>query len=224
MKLLSVLILTFICNACSNRVVDVSFIPKEFDYPNDKIESGKTFIYKNTETNEETFKDIKIVHDKDQIYRTVKSYDSHSVSDSAIIFNGRTIALYNFFMSGNKKVIKGEKLQDTVIFNNEKLGTHLTKWIYRTDDLLYTTTSEEKFIKDTFITWENHQLPCLAVQKNGNISLQVINSPAANHQTRFSYKLFFAEGIGLIKFSIEFEGQKGKYNGSWDLISIKETP
>lgn len=222
MRLIAFLFLFFVSNGCSNKV-DTSFIPKEFDYSDDKIGSGKTFVYKNALTGQESFKDIKIIHQKDKSYRTVKSYDSHSVSDSAIISNGQTIELHNFFMSADDKIIKGEKLQDTIISGNEKLGTHFTKWIYQTPQLLYTTSSEEKFIKDTSISWQGHQLACLVTQARGNVSLQQINDASANHQTVIISRLYFAEGIGLIKYSIEFTDRNGKYNNnSWDLITIKE--
>ena len=58
-KLLAFLFLFFIINACSNKV-DTKFIPKEFDYSDDKIGYGKTFIYKNFNTSEETFKELGI--------------------------------------------------------------------------------------------------------------------------------------------------------------------
>ena len=42
--------------------MDTKFIPKEFDFSDDKIGYGKTFIYKNFNTNQETFKDLKIIN------------------------------------------------------------------------------------------------------------------------------------------------------------------
>lgn len=222
MKLIAFLFLSFIINACSNKV-DTKFIPKEFDFSDDKIGYGKTFIYKNFNTNQETFKDLKIINKNGKSYRTVKSYDSRSVSDSAIIYNGHTIELHNFFMSGDGKITKGEKLQDTVVSGNGKLGAHLTKWTYRTSQLIYTTSSEEKFIKDTSISWQGNQLKCIVTQANGNISLQTINDVSANNQTAVVSRLYFAEGIGLIKFSIVFTNHNGKYsNNNWELITIKE--
>jgi hypothetical protein len=219
MKFIASLFLIFVTNSCSPDLT--SFIPKDFDYPDNKIGAGKTFVYKNIDSNQYNFKDIRLINDKS--YRSIREYDNHSVSDSLITYNGRTIEVYNFFMSGDGTITKGEKLQDTIVKTNDKLGKHLSKWIYRTSQALNTTYSEEAFIKDTNINWQNQPLQCLETQANANVTFQMINNPSVTHNIPVTSKFYYAKGLGLIKFSIAFTDHNGKYiNNTWNLINIKD--
>jgi len=218
MKFIASLFLICITNSCSPDLT--SFIPKDFDYPDNKIGDGKTFVYKNGDSNEYTFRDVRLINDKG--YRSIKSYNNLSISDSIITYNDRAVEEYNFFMSGDGKITRGEKSQDTIVKNNDKLGKHLTKWTYRTSQLINIVYAEERYIKDTMINWQNQPLQCLVTQADANVIFQAINNSSSKHGLKVASKLYYAKGIGLIKYSIAFTDHTGKFsNKTWSLISIK---
>jgi hypothetical protein len=213
MKFIASLFLIFVIYSCSTGLT--YFIPGDFDYPNNEIKAGKTFVYKNSDSNQYYFKDIKLINYKG--YRSIKSYDEHSIKDSIITYNGRTIEVYNFFILGNGKAIRGQKLQDIILNNNDKLGKHLTEWSYRNPKVFLTTTLEEKYNKDTTVNWQNHSLECLVTQANGILRY------SSNHQTIYTFKYYYAKGIGLIKYASEYTDYHGKYYHTiWNLLSIKD--
>jgi hypothetical protein len=226
MKFIASLFLIFVVNSCSTD--STPFIPKDFDYPDNKIGAGKTFVYQDVDLNKYMFKDIKLINAEDQRYITTYYYrmpDStgRSVSDSIVTSNGRTIEVYNFWMSGDNKIIKGEKLGDTILDNNGKLGKHSTKWMFHTTQSLYTTNSEEKYTKDTMINWQNQSFPCLVTQANSHIISQAISNSGFNYNTAITSRFYYAKGIGLIRFSTEFTDYYGKHhNNLWNLVRIRD--
>jgi len=193
------------------------YIPKDFNYPNNKIGSGKTFVYKNSDSNQYYFTDIKLINDKG--YRSIKNYEEHSIKDSLITYNDRTIENYNFIISGDSKVVKGEKLQDTILDNSKKLGKHYTLWSFRTSKVLFTFAAEEEYDKDTTINWQNHPLKCLVTQ--GYKVLQYDSN--YNNRITYFFNHYYAKGIGLIRYYGEYTDYHGKYHSNtWNLVNIKE--
>jgi len=215
MKFMASLFLVFIIHSCSTDLP--RFIPEDFDYPNNKIGAGKTYVYRNRDSSQYHFNDIKIIND--QGYRSIRNYGDDSIGDSIITYNGRTIEVYNFFLSRDRKGIKGEKLQDIILSNNDKLGKHLTEWSYRAPKILCRTRLEEEYVKDTTINWQSHPLECLVTRATGILRYRLSNS---NYQTTYAFKYYYAKGIGVIRYSNEFTDHYGKYHSNtWDLVSIK---
>ncbi len=219
MKFIAFLFLILVNKSCSQD--KTNFIPKNFDYPDNKIGNGKTFVYKNFQTNKESFQNLRLINSEG--YYSVTISNNNSIGDSLIIYNSKVIERYNFFMSGNSTITKGEKLLDTILNNNDKWGKYLTKWAYRTTQLLYTTQTEEKYIKDTIYEWQGQSLQCLVTQRNTSTIIQAINDTSLNHNTAVIYKFYYAKGIGIIKTTTEFTDHNGEYvNDTWTLESIRE--
>ena len=201
-----------------------AFIPEEFEYPDTKIGTGKTFVYQNIKNKQEIFKELKLVNSNGNNYRTLKSYDIHSASDSVKSLNGVTIEVFNFFMAGDGNVTKGQKMRDTILHNEQKLGTHISEWTFNTEGLLYTTISEERYLKDTTIIWQNKDLPCLVTKGNAKIELQVKANTSIKHTTNVSGIFYHAKGIGIFKYSIAFIDHDGKENNNtFELTSINDS-
>jgi hypothetical protein len=216
MRFIAYLFLVFTIYSCSTDLH--RFIPEDFDYPNNKIGAGKTYVYWNRDSSQYHFDDIRIINDKG--YRSIRSYGDDSIGDSIITSNGRTIEVYNFFLSRDRKGIKGEKLQDITLNNNHKLGKHLTEWSYQASKILCTTKLEEEYVKDTAINWQNHPLECLVTRATGILRY---SDSKSNHQTTYAFKYYYAKGIGVIRYSNEFTDYHGKYHSNtWNLASIKD--
>jgi len=242
MKLFSIILsFTLLANISNQR--SSYFIPKEFEFPDDSIGNGKTFFYKNeaylneddwnTENastmyveNMYTFKNLQLINIDGEKYRQVKEYDHSltSITDSIIILDGKALAVFNFFMSGDGKAIAGEKIQDTVIEDENKLGKHLVKRIYHGEKLTHIVSSEEKFLKDTIITWKKNKLPCLVTRTTGLVKVQTNADTSFNYTFKVFSNTYYAKGIGEIKYSIDFIDHTGKDNyAMWDLISIYDS-
>jgi len=220
MKIFSFFFLLLFINKCSDN--SNYFIPNDFQYPENKIEMGKTFVYQNNATQELTFIDLKILDINGQHFQTLKSYDSNSVSDSLKLLNGRTFEIFNFFMNKGGNPVKAENLKDTILNNGKKLGIRLTERKYETEQLQYVTTSQEQFLKDTTVVWENSKLPCLVTQTNAKIKIKVNADTSINHLTEVASEFYYAKGIGVIKYTVQFTDHNGKENyGVWELKSIK---
>ena len=220
MKITPFLLLLLFVSGCDDHIN--YFIPDGFQYPDNKIEKGKTFVYQNNSTQERTFKDLRTLDMDGQHFQTLKSYDSNSVSDSVKLLNGKSFETFNFFMNKGRNPIKAENLKDTILNNGQKLGIHLTERKYQTEQIQYLTTSQEQYLKDTTIIWENSKLLCLVTQANAKIEIKVKADTSINHLTKVVSNFYYAKDIGLIKYSIQFTDQNGKDNyGLWELKSIK---
>jgi len=106
MKFMASLFLVFIIHSCSTDLP--RFIPEDFDYPNNKIGAGKTYVYRNRDSSQYHFNDIKIIND--QGYRSIRNYGDDSIGDSIITYNGRTIEVYNFFFVQRSERNKRRKI------------------------------------------------------------------------------------------------------------------
>jgi len=221
MKISSFLLLLLWINRCSEH--PDCFIPDDFQYPDNKIGMGKTFVYQNSATQEVTFKDLKILNVNGQHFQTLKSYDSSSAGDSVKSLNGRTFETFNFFMNKGGNPVKAENLKDTILKNGQKLGIHLTERKYEAEDLRYIVTSQEQFLKDTTVVWENSELPCLVTQANAEIRIEVKADTSINHLIEETSEYYYAKGIGVIKYTNQFIDHNGKDNYDvWELKSIKK--
>lgn len=200
------------------------FIPKEFEYPSSKIDSGKTFIYQNSLTKQHSLTDLKLMNVAGKIFRTIKNYDSTgATSDSSKIYDGKAIEVYNFFMANDGTRTKADIIQDTILNDGHKLGIHLTKSIYRTKHTTNEIASIGQYLKDTTITWKNTLVPVLVITNNSVIELRTnTNGIKMTHTIKVFSNQYFGQGIGLIKYSVYFKDHTGKDNYNvWDLKSIE---
>jgi len=221
MKISSILILLLLLFRCSEY--PIHFIPDDFQYPESKIGMGKTFVYKNSATDELTFDDLKILDIDGHHFQTLKSYDSKSVHDSVKLLNGKVFETFNFFMNKGGDPIKAENLKDTILNNGLKLGIHLTERKYEAEELRYLINSQEQFLKDTTVVWENAELPCLVIQVHAEIRIEAKTDTSINHSIEQTSECYYAKGIGIIKYTSQFIDHDRKDNYDvWELKSIED--
>jgi len=222
MRYITFFFLVLFSNACVKKT-SVYFIPKEFNFSDDKIGKGKLFIYENRMKNKVIFESVKLLNDNGKIFRITKRYDSLKVSDSTLIYNGQVIESYNFFISQNSKPIKAYELQDTVIYNHERLGVRYFNCKYLSDKTLNTINVDERFLKDTSIYWDDSLLPCIVTKSACLIRVQAKNDSTKELHVKAIQSRYFAKGIGLIRYEIDFTDHDGnKNNDCWNLKAIKE--
>jgi len=215
-------ILTTNFSKCSGQKYS-DFIPKEFRYPDSKIGAGKIFIYEDSITKQRRFENLRILNSNGKQFKTTKSYDSISISDSIKSFNGRVVERYNFFLNKGGSPIKAEDLEDTVINNGHRLGSHLSQIRYETDALIYTASSKEEFLKDTTITWQGNQLPSLVLFGNSKVEIKAKADTSVSQVLEVHLKFYYAKYLGLIQYSIQFTDHTGKENhGLWKLKRIDD--
>jgi hypothetical protein len=220
--LLSLLIFAPILIRCSAQK-PANFIPKEFEYPDDTIGAGKTFIYEDSLTKRQHYENLQILDSNGKKLKITKSYDSSSVSDSVRYLDDKLVEHYNFFLNKGGNPIKAENLQDTVTNNEHRLGVHSSQIRYRTDALIYTATTKEEFLKDTTITWQGKQLPSLVTSGNSRVEIKVKADTTVSEVMEVHLRFYYARNVGLIRYSIQFTDHTGKDSyGLWKLEKIDD--
>jgi hypothetical protein len=220
--LLFFFMLTIIFTKCTVQKPN-DFIPKEFYYPASKIGTGKIFIYENSLTKQRRFESWQMLIINGKQFKINKSYDSSSISDSVIYLDDRVVEHYDFSLNKGGNPIKAENLQDTVINNGHRLGIHMEKIRYETEELINTATSRVEFLKDTTFTWQGNQLPSIITSGNSKIEIKVKADTSVSKAMEVYLKLYYAKGIGPIQYSIQFTDHTGKENyGLWKLVRIDD--
>jgi hypothetical protein len=212
---------TIIFTKCSGQKSS-DFIPKEFKYPVSKIGAGKIFIYENSLTKQKRFEILQTLNKDGKQFLMIKSYDSTTLTDSAIYLNDRSVEHYNFVLNKGGNPIKAY-LKETIIGNGHKLGILSSQIRYETDALIYIATTKEKFLKDTTITWQGNQLPSIIIAGNSKIEIKAKADTSVSQVLETHLKFYYAKGIGPIQHSIQFTDHTGKENyGLWKLARIDD--
>jgi hypothetical protein len=222
MKFPILLVVALFLNKCSDKKSDY-FIPKEFQYLKNKIESGKTFIYQNILTKQLAFKSVAILDIQGQDYFITKEFDSASTTDSAISLNGKILEDYNSVLNGGHGMTKENIAEDTVINNGLKLGKHLKNCSFQTPTTTMILNIEDFFVKDTSCIWEGKTLDCLEIQSVAKIQSNILSDTLFNKFLNVSVLMYYAKSVGLVKYIIQFRDHNGveKY-GDWELKEIKD--
>lgn len=188
----------FSCSSSNKK----SFIPKEYDYPDDSLLIGKTFVYQDIQTGEKTYTYYRIQYNSKDKWLLSVQYTNNKVYDSTFYLNDKMIETYSSPYA-NGALLKCEIIQDTVIQNGTKFGQSLTTTILRKDSSSVISTSVSEYLKDTTIAWRNQLIPCFVTTqwckdeyKNSNDSTTDI--------LLYSQNGYYAKGIGLIKYTVYF--------------------
>jgi len=221
MKFPILLFVALFLNKCSDKKSNY-FIPEEFQYPENKIEKGKTFIYQNALRKKITFRSIKLLNINERKYFISKEFDSTSTTDSAIFFKGKILEDYNFVLNGGHGATKASIAEDTVINNGSKLGKHVTEYIFNTPTTSMIVNVEDIFVKDTSCIWQGKTLDCLEIQSLAKVQFNSLTDTLSKYFLNASNLMYYAKGVGLIKYIIQFRNHNGidEY-GDWELKEIK---
>jgi hypothetical protein len=213
--------LLFVVTSCTGKPSE-SFIPQEYEFPDEQIEGGKTFVYQNTVTKEESFTDLRLIGRGAAKFRSLKNYNTQGVLDSTITTNGRTTESFNFILSADGKAVRGQNTQDTIVDDGSKLGKRLTTWQYITPNIMNTSVFSGKFTNDTTVQWKDKKLPCIVIESKGDIKLQAVNGGGESRTMTVFSKIYYAKGLGLFQQTVDFTDHAGKHNSNtWRLINIR---
>jgi hypothetical protein len=179
-----------------------SFIPKEYDYPDDSLLKGKTFVYQDIQTGEKAYTYYLVqYHLKDKWFLSLQ-YTNNKVYDSTIYLNDKMIETYSSpYPNGN--LLKCEIIQDTLLQNGTRFGRSLKTTVLRKDSNSVISSFVSEFLKDTIIAWRNQNIPCIVTTqkckdeyKNGKDS--------TTDTLLYSQNGYYGKGIGLIRYTVYF--------------------
>lgn len=208
--------------ASCSRQKTPRFIPIAFEYPDDSIGQGKTFIYHDSVHNQDTYEELRSIVRGSDTVQSYFRYNDTAVLDSQIINHGQLLEAYRALSSLYPRMYKGEDLVDATINDGTRLGTNKRSITYHNDTATVTYSSESQFIKDTSIVWRDQWLPCLVVQTNGKLEVRSKKYAALNYTSRVLLYGYYAKNIGVIKYILTFRDRKNNYYYlPWSLTSIE---
>ena len=108
-------IITFF--SCTDSKNPNFFIPKDFEYPENKLVNKKTFTYEDISTGKIIYYDY-VLKNKNLIKT---QYSDSKTYDSTIYFNGKAIETYSSPFE-EATLVKCKIIQDTIIQNETKFG------------------------------------------------------------------------------------------------------
>jgi hypothetical protein len=219
-QLFCALLFTFL-TGCSGQKTP-RFIPKAFEYPDDSIGQGKTFIYHDSVHNQDTYLELRsIVRGSDTVQSCFR-YNDTAVLDSQIINHGKLIETYRALSSLYPRMYKGEDIVDVTTDDGTKLGRNKNSMTYHNDTVTETISWEGQFIKDTSIIWKGQLLPCLVIQSNGKLEVRSKKYAPLNFTSKGLLYGYYAKNIGLIKYVLTFKDRKNNdHYLPWNLTSIE---
>lgn len=197
---------------------DETFIPKEYQFPEDSLVKGKTFIYEEAGTNEKSLTDMKMDIIGDKRYLISRQYSSDNLFDSVITVEDKIKEIYSFSFDDGKP-LKGLMAQDTIVKNGSKLGVRTKRTIFKANDYTSDNISKLEYLKDTVFTWQNKKVGCIVMRATSTTQL-ISNADSSASQELTSYhNLYFGKNIGLLKYTTSFKDQQY----SFVLVEICDT-
>lgn len=195
----------FIClfESCHSQRDDETFIPKEYQYPEDSILNGKTFVYQKSGTSEKNYTDFKLKIIDNKKWLISVQYSADKTEDSVLTLNDKTKEIYSFSFNDGKP-LNGLVAQDTVINDGTKLGKRIKRTVFKTDDYTSDNTSQLEYLKDTIFTWKSRKIDCIVMKAVS--TTQLINNSDSSRQALSSFhNLYFGKNIGLVKYSTDYK-------------------
>jgi hypothetical protein len=174
-----------------------------YQYPDDSIGNGKSFIYTRKYSSELLTSKVSLLKEQDSTYRIVVNYEGDILADSSRYYNGKLIEMYAFYMSGDRSATKAIIAQDTIM--DSKAGKiRRSKLIYPTEFNTYIVTNEESYVKDSSAVWKGKKLNCLIV--NNKMNWQMIPKSGADSGFVYKYNNYgtaiYGKGIGNLHSTV----------------------
>jgi hypothetical protein len=198
------------------------FIPKEFEYPDDSIGNGKTFIYLDTLNKQNTYLDIRMFSVGAKKVRSIVQYNPVSFKDSDIISDGKRIEIYSQLSKVDQKMYKGEDIVDKIVNDGENSLMHITSRTYHNNIIIAKISFQESVIKDTTILWMGNYLPCIETKKEGKVEGRSRKYSTLNFDDTILSICYYAKRIGLIRYSIAFKDRKQENHYMMRILSSIE--
>jgi len=222
MRLLFCALLFTFLTSCSGQN-NPYFIPKSFEYPDDSIGGGKTFIYHDSVHNKDTYVALRsFVRGGDTVLSYVR-YNDKSVIDSQIVSHGIKIESYYQFSWYHPFLYKAEDLIDVTTIDGAKLSKNKTSATYHNDTLALTISSQSQFLKDTSMLWTGQMVPCLVTVSTEKMKGRSKIIGSLNFTSTGVLLGYYAKGLGVIKYILTFRDRKNDYQYQvWNLTTIED--
>jgi hypothetical protein len=221
MRILTFALLLMILTCCSSRKLP-RFIPVDFEYPDDSIGEGKTFVYHDSVHNQNTFLQLRYIRKGSDTLLSYFHYTDTAKLDSQLLRHGQLVKTFRQLSTLNPRVYKGEDILDVIIDDGTKLGRKKTSWTYNNDTLKAVFTFESQFIKDTSILWKDQLLPCLVIQSNATLEMSSKLYSGLNRSSKGLIYYYYAKNIGVIRNTLASKDSKNiDHYWIWTLASIE---
>jgi hypothetical protein len=199
------------------------FIPEAFEYPVDSIGEGKTFIFHDSVQNADTYVALNSFMRGGDTVQTFTRYNATTILDSQVFNRGQLVETYYPLSSLHPRLYKGEAIADEVTSDGTKPGVSEKSYTYRNDTVTVTLSSKTRFLKDTSVLWQGHELPCLVIQSNRIVDAQSKSYKGLNYTVKTQYVGYLAKNLGVIKYVLSFrDRQNNDHYMVWDLVAIED--
>jgi len=188
----------FSCSSSNKK----SFIPKEYEYPDDSLLKGKTFVYQDIQTGYKTYTYYRVQYNLKDKWLLSVQYTNKKVYDSTFYLNDKMIETYSSpYANGN--LLKCEIIQDTLLQNGTKFGESLTTTILKEDSNSVMSSSVSEYLKDTTIAWRNQIIPCFVTTQRCKDEYKN-SKDSTTHILLYTQNGYYGKGVGLIKYIVYF--------------------
>lgn len=218
MRTLVSLIISCLITSCMSSQNDEAFIPKEYQFPDDSLLRGKTFIYNKKGTSDKNFIDLRLNVVGNKKYLISRQYSFDKLFDSAITLNDKTKEIYSFSFDDGRPLI-GQIIQDTIIKNGTKLGLRIKRTIFKAKDYTSDNLSKLEYLKDTVIVWQKRKIKCIVMVATSTTQLISGTENSARQELTSYHNLYYGKHLGLLKYSINFKEEQY----SFDLVEVQNT-
>ena len=201
MRILLILCFLVLCDCTPSNHND-TLIPKDYDYPEDSISNGKTFIYEDVNTGEQTYSDwfFKNKGKKKYLISTLSS--NGKTYDSSIYLNDQMIETYSSPYT-NGRLIKCEIVEDTIIKNKTGPAESRTTTILKSDSGSVISSIISRRWKDTIIMWRKRSIPCIIIRQQCKDEFRDIRD-STTEILRYYQNGYYGKNVGLIKYGVLF--------------------
>jgi hypothetical protein len=147
-----------------NKVKKDSFIPKEYEYPDDSLLNGKTFTYQDLPNGQKYSDDCSIQYISNDKWYFDITHNDKKIYDSTIYLNDKRFVSYSSpYLEG--RLLKDSIIQDTILPNGTKYGKSITSFIDKKNDSTSLNVSYTlEYLKDTDIIWNNASIHCIVIK------------------------------------------------------------
>lgn len=192
--------------SCMMTRNDEPFIPKEYQFPEDSLLTGKTFVYGKEGTNDKSFTDLKVNVIGSKRYLVSRQYSSDKVFDSSLAVNDKTKEIYSFSFDDGKP-LKGLIVQDTILKNGTKLGLRTKRTVFKASDFVSDNISKLEYLKDTLFTWKNKKIDCIVMRATSTTQLISSSDSSARQELTSYHNLYYGKNLGLLKYTTSFKDE-----------------
>jgi len=214
-----VILLAFGCSQSNNNLNSL----KEYQYPLDELNDGKTFIFQNTLSKEKKHEYLSLITKNNQIVLSGVQSDEVIKFDSTIRtteYPPKLLETYYFeydTIGQFIKTVKGEIIEELYFKNNSPYSSRESTIKYKINDVELEFHIIDSYIKDTSYIWNGVEIPALYFDRKAEMKTSHSYIPFMDEEMKFNGYTIYAKNIGLIKYGVFVGDEKNE----WELVMIK---